>query len=237
MIDFKEYTRIRDIVVKRNKRAARAGLQPLIHFPTVREIQAGVVDPKQAFKAMSEYYSSGSQVAAIRQTGLVPEFREFPRLPAKPKLTDEQKRENRKRQQREYRRRKRIRQAALSPEQSRKYLSYLKALETVQSTWKKAGFDIGINLGEMSPSEALGFVEYMDFRFSQGDFTQHYVIDEFIMDFSRLINQGYSPNSIINDFNVFMANRADLANRADNMAGLGAAESMNLWSRFVGDRL
>lgn len=235
MIDFKEYTRIRDIVVKRNKRAAAAGFMPVVHFPTVKEIRSGVVDAKQALKAVSDYYSSGSQVKTIRQTGLAPEFKEFAKLPAAPSLSSEQKREKRRQQQRDYRRRKRIRDTSLSAEQAKKYESYLKALDTVNKTWKRAGFDIGISLKDMTPSQAQAFVEYMDYRFSQGDFTQRYVIDEFIQDFSRLVNNGHKPGNIIADFNAFLENRAQLANRADSMEGLTAAESLSLWDEFVGD--
>ena len=79
--DNKEYTRLRDIVVKRNKRAVEAGLMPLVHFPTIREIKAGVVSPGEAMQAVKGYYSGGSQVKAIRETGLVPEFKTFTVLP------------------------------------------------------------------------------------------------------------------------------------------------------------
>ena len=71
MIDFKEYTRLRDIVVKRNKRAVSAGLMPPVHFPTVKEIRAGFVDAKSALEAVKNFYSSGSQVKAIRETGAI----------------------------------------------------------------------------------------------------------------------------------------------------------------------
>ena len=37
--DFSEYTRIRDIVQKRIKRAVKAGLAPMVHVPTVKEIK------------------------------------------------------------------------------------------------------------------------------------------------------------------------------------------------------
>ena len=128
---FKEYTKIRDIVVKRNKRAASAGLAPLLHFPTVKEIKAGMVPASEAMKAIKEYYSSGSQVKAIRQTGMVPEFKSYPTMPEIPKLTIDQQREKRRQQQRDYRRRKKVRETALSPEKARKYEGYLKALNTV----------------------------------------------------------------------------------------------------------
>lgn len=234
-IDFKEYTRIRDIIVKRNKRAAQAGLMPLIHFPTVKEIRSGYVDPATALRAVQDYYHSGSQVKAIRQTGIKPPTLSFPEMPKPKPIPEELKKEQRRRQQREYRRRRAVRQTAPTAEKGRKYEGYLKALETVSKTWKKAGFDIGIDLQSLTPSQAQAFVEYMDYRFSQGDFTQRYVIDEFIQDFSRLLKKGHTASSITSDFNKFLENRSQMQGRFDQMEGMSNAESMSLWAEFIGD--
>ena len=234
-INFSEYTRIRDIVQKRMKRAVAAGLMQPVHFPTVKEIKAGMVPAREALEAVKGYYSSGSQVKAIRQTGNVPVIKSFPTMPPQPKPSAELKKEKRRQYQRDYRRRKAVRETALTPEKAKKYEGYLKALETVSRTWKKAGFDIGLSLGTMSPGQAQAFVEYMDYRFSQGDFTQRYVIDEFIQDFSRLLKKGHSAKSITSDFNQFLENRNQMQRRSASMEGLSGAESMGLWSEFIGD--
>ena len=233
-IDFKEYTRIRDIVQKRIKRANKAGLAPLVHVPTVKEIKAGIVDPQEALRALKGYYSGGSQVKAIRQTGLVPEFRSFPTLPELPPLSKEQKKKRQREYQRDYRRRRKVRETAITPEKGKKYESYLKALESVSRTWKRAGRDIGIDLRSLSPSQAQAFVEYMDYRFSQGDFTQRYVIDEFIQDFSKLLSKGHSAKNIVNDFNLFLENRMQLQGRMDSMEGIQSWEFSGLWDDFIG---
>ena len=78
-------------------------------------------------------------------------------------------------------------------------------------------------------------MEYMDYRFSQGDFTQRYVIDEFIQDFSKLLKKGHSASSIVSDFNQFLENRSQMQNRANNMEGLDAGQTQNLWDEFIGD--
>lgn len=233
-IDFKEYTKIRDIVQKRIKRAYAAGLAPMVHVPTVKEIKAGLVDPAEAMRALKDYYSSGSQVKAIRQTGIVPEFKKFPEMPPQPKVSDELLKEKKRKQQRDYRRRRKVRELALTPEKAKKYESYLKALETVSKTWKKAGRDIGLDLSKLSPTQAQAFVEYMDFRFSQGDFTQRYVIDEFIQDFSKLLSKGYSSKNIISDFNLFLENRMQLENRMNKMEGIHSWEFSGYWDEFIG---
>ena len=193
------------------------------------------MDPAEALRALKGYYSGGSQVKTIRQTGLVPSFRSFPTLPEQPPLSKEQKRQRDRERQRDYRRRRKVRETAISPEKGKKYEGYLKALETVSRTWRRAGKDIGIDLRSLSPSQAQAFVEYMDYRFSQGDFTQRYVIDEFIQDFSKLLSKGHSAKNIVNDFNLFLENRMQLENRMNNMEGIPSWEFSGLWDDFIGD--
>jgi len=234
-INFKEYTRIRDIIVKRNKRAAAAGLMPLVHFPTVKEIKSGYVDPAQALKAVREYYSSGSQVKAIRQTGLTPPVRSFPEMPAEPKLGPAEKKAKQREYQRAYRRRKAVREKALTPAKARKYEGYLKALDTMAKRWKEAGFDLGISTASLTPAQAQAFVEYMEYRFAQGDFTAHYVIDEFIQDFSKALNKGMKADKIVDDFNKFLEDRSAMQNRANSMEGMSREQTRNMWDRFIGD--
>lgn len=231
----KEYTRIRDIVQKRIKRASAAGLAPMVHVPTIKEIKAGLVSPSEAMRALKGYYSGGSQVKTIRQTGLVPEFKSFPSLPKEKPLSKSEKKQRQREYQREYRRRKKVRETALTPEKAKKYDSYLKALESVSRTWRKAGRNIGIDLKSLTPTQAQAFVEYMDYRFSQGDFTQRYVIDEFIQDFSKMLKKGYSSKNIVSDFNKFLEDRSQLESRYNNMEGIQSWEFSGLWDEFIGD--
>ena len=168
VIDFKEYTRMRDIAVKR--------------------IRSGVTSGPEALRQLDIYLSSGSTVTAARQTGIVPEFKKFVELPPKPKLSEAEKKERKREQGRLYRQRKKVR----------------------------------------------AFVEYMDFRFSQGDFTQRYVIDEFVQDFSKLLSRGYKGSEITDDFNKFLADRKMLDDRASAMEGMSSGEIMAMWSRFAG---
>ena len=233
--DSKEYTRIRDIVHKRNVRQYEAGLSPLVHFPTVKEIKAGFVSPYEAMKELQNYYSGGSTVKAVRQTGYVPEFKSFPQMPPERKKSEAEKRERKRASDRAYRRRKAIRDNATNPAKAKKHESYLKALETVDRTWKKHGVDIGLHLKDMTPAEAKAFVNYMDVRFSQGDFSMHYVIDEFIQDFSKLLQKGHKAGDIIKDFNQFVENQSILRGRSDSMEGMSQSEFSTMWSRVVGD--
>lgn len=235
VFDSKEYTRLRDIAQKRMKRGVSAGIAPSIHFPTVREIKSGIVDPGQAMRALKGYISGGSTVKAIRQTGLVPEFKEFPSLPPKKKLTSDEARLRKRERDRLYRMRKAIEKEAATSGMAKKHASYLKALQTISRQYKRMGRDLGIDLASMTPKEAAAFAAYMDYRFSQGDFTQMYVIDEFIQDFSKLRNRGHKPGEIVNDFNIFLSHQAEVKERADKMEGLSSDFVNNMWFKFVGD--
>ena len=233
-IDFKEYSRIRDIVQKRIKRAVQAGLAPMVHVPTVKEIKAGIVDPRDALRALQGYYSSGSQVKTIRQTGLVPEFKSFPTLPPEKKLSQAEKKERTREYQRDYRRRKKILSSAKDEKERKSLLQTIKAVKTVEKIWKKAGKDLGIYLSELSPKEAKAFIEYIQYRFSQGDFTQVYVIDQFIQDYKALNKKGYyTKDEIQRDFEKFLENRHGLNIRATSMEGVTPEELDVYWSEFV----
>lgn len=249
--NFSEYTKLRDILVKRNKRAVQAGLAQPVHFPTVREIKAGLVSKYEAFSALKDYYSGGSQLKTIRQTGLVPGFRKYPELPPKEKETLEQSKQRKRDNQKRYRRRQAIREMGIDPEKQKKFQSYLKALENVKKNWSdslerlrgkpkaqatvKLYEDLISALDNMTPSQAKAFVEYMDYRFSQGDFTQKYVIDEFVQGFSRLLSKGYQVQDITNDFESFLVKRAEMGETALNMDGLPSSKIMGLWDKFIGE--
>ena len=229
-IDFKEYTRLRDIVQKRQKRASAAGLAAPVYFPTVKEIRSGWVDAQAALQAVKSYYSGGSTLRAIRQTGLVPEVRKFEVQPQKPKLSDAEKRQKKREQDRLYRQRQKVRKAADSDKKAKEYVGYLKALQTLQAR----GFKTGLDLAKMTPALAQAFAEYMEYRFSQGDFNQTYVIDEFVRDFSRIMKEGYTGEQIKGDFEKFLEDRSRLENRRLNMEGLTEGEFMYYWNEFPG---
>ena len=232
-INFKEYTRIRDIIVKRNKRAAAAGLMPLVHFPTVKEIKAGYVDPAQALRAVKEYYSSGSQVKAIRQTGLTPPVRSFPEMPAEPKLSAEAKKEKQRQAQRLYRQRRKIKERSRNERVAKQQIGYLKALVTMQNR----GLDLGVDITQMTATEAQGLVEYLQYRLSQADFEDIYGIVEFTQDMGKMIERGFTPQQIRSDFEEFLESQKAFSQRGEHMEGLTPKEATELWNTFYRSKM
>lgn len=231
-IDFTEYTRLRDIVQKRQKRLVQAGKMEPVHFPTVREIKSGWVDPGAALNAIKDFYSGGSTLKAVKQTGLVPTVPAFQEQPKPRPLTSAEKRERKRRSDRLYRQRERIKNTSETPEIAAQRSKYLKALQTLQ----KKGFNIGgLDLGSMTPKQAQDFVEYMEYRFSQGDFNQVYVIDKFVKQYSELQKQGYSTEKLKADFDKFMEDRTALEGKRDSMEGITESQLNNYWDLFIDD--
>lgn len=230
---FKDYTRMRDIVVKRNKRAVSAGLMKPVHFPTVREIKAGFVSAKEAFKAVENYYSSGSTVKAIRQTGIKPLALSFPVMPVPEKLTEEVKKERRRRQQRDYRRRKRIdRDTYLNTKDKDYYKRFIKALQTAKDNGHIEG---NLDIDQLTPNEALAFAEYLDFRFDQGKFNDKYIIVDFMNQFEEIKGKVKNLAKIPEDFNKFLLDRKELTHDELKHMGISAEESTELWQEFIDD--
>ena len=236
--DSKEYTRIRDIAQKRMKRAVSQGLSSPIHFPTVREIKAGIVDPGQAMRALKGYVSGGSTVTAIKQTGVVPEFREFPQLPPKRKLTSEEQKARKRAQNRLYRMRQRIiregEKEGISLEKIKERVHYLYAMKGWTEKYKKKGRKPPIDLSELSPKEAEAFSAYMEMRFSQGDFTAKYVIDTFTEEFANIRKTGYDVSNIVNDFYSFLEKQHNIHWRGETMEGIDSATSKMYINEFIG---
>ena len=228
--DFSEYTRLRDIAQKRQKRLVSAGLAAPIKIPTVRDIKSGVVDPGQAMRQLQNYLSGGSTVKAVRQTGLVPEFRQFPSAPPKKKRTPEEQRELKRLRDRQYRQRKKIIESTGDVEKQKGRINLLKGVASLG----RKGFDLfGVDVNKMTPAEAADFAEYMEYRFSQGDFTHKYVIDRFAREYDVLKKKGYDTKTLKKDFDKFLEDRGLMRNRSDNMEGLTTEELNDLWSEFI----
>lgn len=207
MIDFKEYSRRRDIAQKRIKRLEKAGLSVEVQFPTVKEIRA-IVDSNFAesmYNELTEFISSGMSLARRREK-------------VREEATPEVKK--RRAKEREYRRKK-IAKEYDAGRKSKTYQGYLKGL-------KKLGVDI-------PPSKLPYFFEYMDYRFAQGNTSKKYVFDIFVDDYQTMLKKGYSPSKIIEDFDLFLSNQMELEGRKKKMSGysITAKKAISLWDQYV----
>lgn len=208
MIDFKEYTKLRDIAQKRIKRGQAAGLAIDVHIPTVKELR-NYRDTAQEIELM--------RLQQFLETGFSLERR---RQAEHPRMTPEERQERRRKQSRRYRRNKVAREYE-KPEHPDAYRRYVKGLETL-------GVDI-------KPSDLPAFFAYMDYRFAQGKSSQKYLFDIFVEDYMKMLTKGYSPGDIINDFEKFEADQALLSDDADNMLGTDYEQAIKKWDEFIGN--
>ena len=234
-MDYKEYSRLRSIARKRLERSAAAGLMNAIKIPTVAEVRASG-NPEKFFQAVKSILNEPSTVREIRRSGKQPDI-EIPTYSVIPKriITPEEKRARRNEQKRRSRAKRAVEKAAPSEAAARKQVGYLKALETVSKKWKEAGIDVGNWLGVMSPGMSKKFVDYMEYRFSQGDYKNRYTVDTFIRDFGTLVQKGYDFKDIKSDFGNFLMHQKQLSGNRNRTNKYGIDSDMvdSVWRKFV----
>lgn len=236
----KEYSRLRSIARKRIERAAAAGAAAPVHIPTVKEVKASA-DPGQYMAAVQRFLSSpGSKLSNVRKDNIT--YTKFDPTPDPPvtkrrsKYKSEEERIARRREQKRRSKAKRaVEKAAASEKEARKRVGYLKALETVTEQWKAAGVDIANWLGVLSPKKAKQFTDYMEYRFSQGDYSSRYTIDTFIKDFGEMQRSGYSGEDLQADFSSFLdrVKQLNKNKKKTNKLGISIDEISQAWKMFV----
>ena len=236
-MDYKEYSKLRSIARKRIERASAAGRAEYVRIPTVAEVRASA-NPAEYMSAVKKFLATptATLTAAKKQGISLPRIEFTPTPPVTKKtLTTEAQKARRREQKRRSKAKRAVEKAAATPEVGRKQVGYLKALETVAKQWRAAGVDIGNWIGVMSPKKAKMFVDYMEYRFSQGDYNSKYVIDTFIRDFGELVKRNYNLENLQADFDAFLAKQKDLkknAKRADKY-GIQVDEVFEAWRKFA----
>ena len=208
MTDYKEYTRQRDIAQKRIKRLQNAGYKLDIHIPTVKELKASTESgyAEKMFSALESFVSGGMSLSKQKAS-------------TRKHYTNEELVQRRREYQKYYRRQKVAKQYE-RPSRPNQYQSYLKGLRTL-------GVDI-------PPSKLPAFFAYMDYRFSQGDTSKKYVFDIFVDDYLTMLQDGYNPNQILEDFEEFEADQLQLNERYEGMKGMNVEKAIDLWDKFIG---
>lgn len=241
-MDYKEYSRLRSIARKRIERASAAGAAEYIRIPTVAEVRASA-NPGQYMTAVREFLANPTSTlkAAKREAISFPkiEIVELPPATKKEPLSDEAKRARRREQKRRSKAKRAVERAAGSEKEARKKVGYLRALETVASEWRKQGVDIGSWLGVLSPAKSKAFVDYMEYRFSQGDYKNRYTIDTFIRDFGKLLQANYDFKDIQGDFGAFLERQKAMkaSKRNANKYGITEDEVDTAWRKFINKQL
>lgn len=237
-MDYKEYSRLRSIARKRIERASAAGATEYVFIPTVAQVKASG-NPEQYFNLVKEYLNvptlrEARKSSVIEEKPVIPKLN-IPGLPAPKKRSPEQQKARKREQSRRSKAKRAVERSAGSEKEARKKVGYLRALETVSADWRKKGVDIGNWLGVLSPKKAKAFVDYMEYRFSQGDYKNRYTIDTFIRDFGELVKRNYDFNDIQGDFSAFLAKQKQLQGnmRKTKKYGITEDEIDSAWRKFV----
>ncbi len=237
-MDYKEYSRLRSIARKRIERASAAGATQYTFIPTVAQVKASG-NPEQYFNLVKEFLDvptlrEARKASVIKDRPVIPELK-LPPAPAAQKRTPEQQKARKREQSRRSKAKRAVERAAINEKEARKQVGYLKALEKVAANWRKSGVDMGHWLGVLSPKKAKAFVDYMEYRFSQGDYKSRYVIDTFIKDFGTLVQKGYDFKDIEQDFGSFLDQQKKLTKnkRKTNRFGITSEQVDAAWSKFV----
>ena len=237
MFDYSEYSKLRSIARKRIERAAQAGQATYTFIPTVAQIRKSG-NEYYFMQKVQEYLAGQPTLTQIRK-GATGSTYEFPQLPEIKKLSAEEKRARRNEQKRRSKAKRAVEQESIRRGEDiakqHKKTGYLKALETVGKKFREKNIDIGFYLNTLSPAKAKMFVDYMEYRFSQGDYQSIYKVDTFVRDFGELIKRQYKAGDIVSDFETFLADQQLLKEKADNTNkyGLTSDEFDEAWTRFV----
>jgi hypothetical protein len=234
-MNYKEYSRLRSIAHKRIERASKEGLTEYVRLPTVKEVRASG-SPERYLQAVQDFLNQPSTVSQLRKTGTTPTLN-LPQTPIPPqqRQSDAERLARRREQNRRSKARRAIKKSAPNEKIATRQVGYLKALETVASQWREAGDDLGNWLGVMTPKQSKSFVDYMEYRFAQGDYNSRYTIDTFIRDFGELHRAGYNLEDIKQDFGEFLAEMKKLnkGKRRTNKHGMTINEFDQAWKMFV----
>lgn len=205
-MDWKEYTKLRDIAQKRIKRGQAAGYGIEARIPTVKELRArGETAGQIELMRLQQFLQTGFSL-------------ERKRLESRPVMSEAERRERKRQQSRDYRRRKVAREYARE-DYPKKYVQYLKGLKTMRM--------------DIAPSKLPAFFAYMDYRFAQGGKGEKkYVFDIFVDDFLEMLQKGYNPDQILEDFQKFEADQAEIEERAGDMSGTSYEKSQSVWDKF-----
>ena len=234
-MNYKEYSRLRSIARKRIERASAAGVTEYVKIPTVAEVRASANPAEYLAKVKAFLNTPKATLRDVHTSAITFPKLEFTPTPPLTVLSPEAKAARRREQKRRSKAKRAVERAAGSAKEANKKVGYLKALETVAKEWKSKGVDIGNWLGVLSPGKAKAFVDYMEYRFSQGDYKNRYTIDTFIRDFGELVKRGYDFKDIQGDFGAFLAKQKALKSNKRTVSKYGITEDEvdSVWRKFV----
>lgn len=228
-----EYSRLRSIAEKRIDRLYSHGLASSgISFPKVSQLKSAA-EKAEALNAVKSFLASGT---TLREAAKNPEKRlvTVNKMPAF--LTEKQAKEAERRERRNARRRERYAQDkekrdARNARRREKYRrdKILAGLTDRQKRILKGAETLGLHL----PTDRIKqFIEYMEYRFSQVNESEFYLMDKYIEDYQKIMQNSPTVGDIQSDFERFVSERDNNEDLFNNLQSYDENTIHDLWSQY-----
>ena len=228
-----EYSRLRSIAEKRIDRLSSHGLaSPGISFPKVSQLKSAA-EKEAALNAVKSFLASGT---TLREAAKNPEKRLVTENKMPAFLTEKQAKEAAQRERRNARRREKYAQDvekrnARNARRREKYKrdKILAGLTDKQKALLKGAKTLGLDV----PTDRIKqFVEYMDYRFSQVSESALYLMDKYVEDYQKILQNSPTVDDIRADFERFVSERDNNEELFNNMESYDEDTFHNLWEQY-----
>lgn len=228
-----EYSRLRSIAEKRIDRLSSHGLaSPGISFPKVSQLKTAA-EKEAALQAVKSFLGSGT---TLREAAKNPEKRLVTENKMPAFLTEKQAKEAEKRERRNARRREKYAQDvekrnARNARRREKYKrdKILAGLTDKQRALVKGAKTLGLDL----PTDRIKqFVEYMDYRFSQVSESEFYLMDKYVEDYQKILQNSPTVDDIRADFERFVSERDNNEDLFNNVQSYDENTFHDLWAQY-----
>ena len=229
-----EYSRLRSIAEKRIDRLSSHGLAASgISFPKVSQLKTAA-EKKAALQAVKTFLGSGT---TLREAAKNPEKKRLVTVNKMPAfLTEKQAKEAERRERRNARRRERYAQDkekrdarnARRREQYRRK-KILEGLTDRQKALLKGAETLGLHI----PTDRIKqFIEYMEYRFSQVSESALYLMDKYVEDYQKILQNSPTVDDIRADFERFTAERENNEDLFNTLDADDENAFHDLWSEY-----
>jgi len=246
MATFSEYSRLRDIAQKRQKRLVSAGFFSGIHIPTVKELRASGADPAAEIAKLHRFLAGPTTVKSVRQAGirqimvtqtLTVQPIQKPKRQRKP-LTEAQRARKNQKAREKYALEQAIKSVSAKNRNAiRSAMKLLKRMRDEARGVKIPGLQYDPEMLFLDTALTRDFAQYMEARISQYEHDASAWYQELghrIEDYAKIRQKGRTYSDIAGDFNDFLLDQAGMDERAGEMSGMSSTELQNAWTAYIG---
>ena len=217
MSKYGEYSQARSIARKRLERLNAAGyVTDDISFPTVKQLKERGISPGTALRTVESFLKAPTKLIEFRKEPT--EKLAFRQTPTGVQIGEREKQLKRARDAR--------------------YRERVRSLTKDDKRFMKAARRLGLNI---TPSTAKAFTEYVKYRYAQGIGSVKYWMANIVEDYMEATqNKPKTGEAVLNDYQRFLADRADLLAASSEIGNSPTAQTSDLfnvsWLEFIRQR-